>query len=180
MKRRKLSLAAVLAGVLMASSFAPSEFFGKDISPFLNCSGIQSADASRPQIFLVFILDFNDFSCFFCLDSFLWFYESVPFRLHQANSLGLVVFTDLEQEEKTDSSFKIVDKKLRGFLQANHITTPFFIDRFGAFQGLAKEGTAVVLINRGEKSLKKFNFPLDRVRKEEVFEALASVQRKKP
>jgi len=121
------------------------------------------------QTELLVIIDFNDFMCFSCLDSFIEFCHSLPLHSKDGKVCGVLVFDDADE---TDISFKIVEKKLRGFISANSIKFPVLIDYLHIFNPLAEEGTAIILFNHQENCIKKYLFPLNNKQKVDVLRAL--------
>lgn len=106
---------------------------------------------------LVFFIDFRDFACLTCLDSFLDFYRRIPSRFQAEDSMGILILNP-ERRDKTSSDIARV--KLRGFVESNNITFPVQVDRFHVFGEFAKDGTSVVLFDYDREIIKKFLFPL--------------------
>jgi hypothetical protein len=118
---------------------------------------------------LLFFIDFRDFSCMTCLDSFLDFYRRLPPRFQTEDSMGILVL-DPEKRDKTSS--EIARVKLRGFVLSNHIIFPVQVDRFHVFRGIAQEGTSVVLFDYDREIIKRFLFPLRQQDLDELFRCL--------
>jgi hypothetical protein len=118
---------------------------------------------------LLFILDFRDFSCSTCLDSFLGFYQKLPLHFRTRGSWGVLMMKTPAEDEGEDSLYWIAEKKLRGFLQANHITFPVMLDRSRAFGALAEKGSGVVLFDRDRRHVLRYDFPLTGEKFEEIF-----------
>ncbi len=121
------------------------------------------------QAQLIIIIDFNDFMCFSCLDSFVEFCQSLPLHSKDGKVCGVLVVNDADE---TDLSFKIVEKKLRGFISANNIKFPVLIDYLHIFNPFADDGTVIILFNHREKCIKKYLFPLKREQKADILSAL--------
>jgi hypothetical protein len=119
---------------------------------------------------LLFILDFQDFSCMTCLDSFLMLYRQLPDRLTTSNTWGILVVKKSEEEE--NKQFWIAEKKLRGFIRANHITFPILMDRGRVFGKWAEIGSCVLLFDRVGKMVHRYDFPLTGYQYEEIFKIL--------
>lgn len=117
---------------------------------------------------LLFIIDFDSFMCLSCLDSFLEFYHQLPSSLEEGRIWGILVFGKPERRAEQDHSFRIVEKKLRGFIQANQIKFPILIDRFKVFKNMGEEGTAVVIFDSENKTIKKYIFPLKPWQRKEI------------
>jgi len=111
----------------------------------------------KPRQHLVFLIDFRDFACMTCLDSFLDFYLRIPPRLQTEDSMGILILNP-ERRDKTSSDIARV--KLRGFVESNNIAFPVQVDQFHVFGEFAKEGTSVVLFDYDREIIKKFQFPL--------------------
>lgn len=122
---------------------------------------------------LLFILDFRDFSCMTCLDSFLALYRILPFRFKTSDTWGILVLDSAEAEVGAEARGNrliwIAEKKLRGFIQANHITFPMLVDKSRIFCQWAEKGSCVVLFDEAKKVLKRYEFPLARGQLEEIF-----------
>jgi len=118
---------------------------------------------------LLFFIDFRDFSCMTCLDSFLDFYRRLPPRFQTEDSMGILVL-DPEKRDKTSS--EIARVKLRGFVLSNHIAFPVQVDQFHVFRGIAQEGTSVVLFDYDREIIKRFLFPLRQQDLDEIFRCL--------
>jgi len=116
---------------------------------------------------LLFILDFQDFSCFTCLDSFLGLYRILPMRFKTSNAWGILVVKNSEGKE--NRPFRIAEKKLKGFVQANHITFPILVDRSRIFGELAEHGSGVYLFDGTRKTARRYDFPLTGEEFEEIF-----------
>lgn len=114
---------------------------------------------------LVFFIDFRDFACLTCLDSFLDFYRRIPPRFRIEDSMGLLV---LNPERRDETSSAIARVKLRGFVESNNIAFPVQVDRFHVFSEFAKDGTSVVLFDYDQEIIKKFLFPLRQQELDEI------------
>lgn len=116
---------------------------------------------------LLFILDFQDFSCMACLDSFLMLYRQLPARFRTSNAWGILVVKKSEEEE--NKQFWIAEKKLRGFIRANQITIPFLVDRSRIFCEWTEKGSCVLLFDGAKRILCRYEFPLTGEQFEEIF-----------
>jgi len=116
---------------------------------------------------LLFILDFEDFSCITCLDSFLGLYRMLPLRFKTSNAWGILVVK--EREEEGDRAVMIAEKKLKGFVRANHIDFPILVDRSRIFEGLAENGSGVLLFDGARKIFRRYDFPLTGEQFAEIF-----------
>ena len=119
---------------------------------------------------LLFILDFQDFSCMTCLDSFLGLYQQLPVRFKTSKTWGILVVKNSGKEE--NKQHWIAEKKLRGFIGANQITFPILMDRAHVFRELAEEGSGVMLFDGIENTVHRYNFPLTGYQFQEIFEIL--------
>lgn len=116
---------------------------------------------------LLFILDFQDFSCLTCLDSFLGLYRKLPMRFKTSNAWGILVVKNSEREK--EKPFRIAEKKLKGFIRANHITFPILVDRSRFFGDLTENGSGVFLFDGTRKTVHRYSFPLAVEQFEEIF-----------
>ena len=133
---------------------------------------MDSYDSLENRKLLLFIIDFNDFMCLSCLDSFLDFYYCLPSDFQKNMSWGILVFNISEKEGNNNISARIAEKKLRGFVAANNIKFPILIDKFHVFNGLAEEGTVVMVFDWSRKMVKRYVFPLNKGQIEEIFKFL--------
>jgi hypothetical protein len=119
---------------------------------------------------LLFILDFQDFSCMTCLDSFLMLYRHLPFRFKTSRSWGILVVKKSEKEER--KQLWIAEKQLRGFVRANDITFPVLVDRGRLFGGVAEKGSCVLLLDGTGSLIHRYEFPLTGEEFTEIFKIL--------
>jgi hypothetical protein len=134
---------------------------------FLDSSDIVAKDN---RTMLLFILDFRDFSCPTCLESFLNLYQKLPLWLKIHGSWGvLVVPVTGEGVDRT----RIAETKLRGFCRANHILSPFLVDRHQVFGELAADGSCAILFAKRRQVIHMFRFPLRDGHFETILQALA-------
>lgn len=108
---------------------------------------------------LLFILDFRDFSCMLCLESFLELHQRLSLRMRQGDVWG--VLTVPEDEEKAASMIRIAEKKLRGFVRSHQIHFPVLVDRYHVFGRMAKSGSGLILIDEIGQEISRFDFPLN-------------------
>jgi hypothetical protein len=144
---------------------------------FLYFRGIDAAAGRNPldadvieRKLLLFVLDFQDFSCMTCLDSFLALCRQLPLRTKTQNTWGILVLKNTENDG--NSRVQIAEKKLRGFIQANRIDFPILTDKDHCFERLTQEGSAILLFDGSSKSIRRYHFPLGGYQFEEIFEIL--------
>ena len=112
-------------------------------------------------IFLLLIIDFNDFMCPTCLDSLLDFCRGLPVSFRKRCIQGVVIADEYRKKESGDSFEKIMEKKIKGFAKANHIEFPILLDRNQIFGPLIKkEGTSVFIFNAETHAITRHVFPL--------------------
>lgn len=164
----------IFFGVLFI--FFAQSFLGPSSIPALNtCHSLMSLPMCAYQIefsqnkkLLLFIFDFNDFMCMNCLESFLSFCHSLPPHILEENTWGvLTVDTTTGRSEMKDAA-RIAKTKLRGFVAANRIKFPIFIDEFQIFQQYKKKGTAILLFDGTDSNLKEYIFPLNKAQIGEI------------
>jgi hypothetical protein len=131
-----------------------------------------SKEEFKKQSFLIYIIDFNDFMCMSCLNSFLEFYHILPPPFQNERSLGILVDDHQNQQKNRSKSQKIIKKKLTGFIKANQIGFPIFIDSSGIFKYLSDNGTAVIIFSEALEMSRTYTFPLSFREKEEIFNTL--------
>ena len=131
---------------------------------FFDSSPVVS-DERKPL--LLFILDFQDFSCMTCLDSFLELYGILPVHVKTSNAWGILAVKHSNGERKRP--FRIAEKKLKGFVEANHISLPILMDKHRIFDELLEEGSGVLLFDERNKTVRRYDFPLTGDQLEEIF-----------
>jgi hypothetical protein len=115
---------------------------------------------------LLFFIDFRDFACLNCLDSFLDFCRRLPPRFQSEDAMGVLI---LEPGKEDETSIQIARVKLRGFVLSNHIRFPIQVDRSHVVRSFAREGTSVILLDYDREIIRKFLFPLRQKDLEELF-----------
>lgn len=161
-------LMVILTGILLG------RFFPLQAGP---CRETIKGAEEKKSAFLIFIIDFNDFMCMSCLDSFLGFYQTLPPHFQKERTIGILAVDHEDQKENRSRSQKIVERKLSGFIQGNRIAFPIFIDSAGRFTFLSGKGTAVVVFTEGgEDSIRTYTFPLSAQDREEIFKTLLQIE----
>ena len=137
---------------------------------FRGIDRVAARDSPEGEVFdkkwLLFIIDFQDFSCMTCLDSFLGLYQKLPFRVKTSSAWGILVVKKSEGEETR--RIRIAEKKLEGFVRANQITIPVLLDRFQVFGETAERGSGVVLFDENRKGVFRYDFPLTNEQFDEI------------
>jgi hypothetical protein len=116
---------------------------------------------------LLFIFDFQDFSCMTCLDSFLALYRILPVRFKSSKTWGILIAKNSGAEER--KMIRIAEKKLKGFVRANQIKFPILVDRSRIFGEWTEKGSCVLVFDRAKKMLCRYEFPLTSEQFEEIF-----------
>jgi hypothetical protein len=148
--------------------FCSQPFLGFASTPALNkCHLLISLSAHPYQTefpqnrkLLLIIFDFNDFMCMTCLESFLSFCQSLPPHILEESTWGILTIESAIRKSGLKNSVKIATTKLRGFVAANRIKFPIFIDQYQIFQQFEKKGTAVLLFDEMNNILKEYIFPI--------------------
>lgn len=148
------------------ADYVGGAFYMKGERPFLQILGQES------NSLLLFIIDFDDFMCFSCLESFLDLYTLLPVPFQIQRAWGVVTVNDDSLSREKALSMKILEKKIRGFVKAHDIRMPFLIDRSHIFRSLSKDGSAVVLLDRETRALFKLDLPLSRDQKKQLMQVL--------
>jgi hypothetical protein len=149
--------------------FAQS-FLGFALIPAVNtCHSLMSSSAcsyqmeySRNRKLLLFVFDFNDFMCMNCLESFLTFCQLLPPHILEENAWGILVIGSAKRQSELKDSVKIAKTKLRGFVAANCIKFPIFVDELQVFRHFEKKGTAILLFDGTNNILREYIFPLSK------------------
>ena len=111
---------------------------------------------------LLFVFDLNDFMCMTCLDSFLGFCQSLPPHILEENAWGILTIGSAVRKSGLEPSVRIARTKLRGFVTANRIKFPVFIDEHLIFQQFTKKGSSVLLFDGTKTILREYVFPLSK------------------
>ena len=122
---------------------------------------------------LLFILDFNDFMCMNCLRSFLSFCHSIPPHIQEENAWGILTIESASSEVGSMDSVRIAKTKLRGFMKANRIKFPIFVDEHQVFRQSERKGSSVVLFDGTNNILKEYIFPLSKDDSAEILRILS-------
>jgi hypothetical protein len=122
---------------------------------------------------LLFVLNFNDFMCLNCLESFLTFCHSIPPHILEENAWGILSIESAIKKSGVKDSVKIARTKLRGFVLANRIKFPIFIDEHQVFPQFENKGTVVLLFDGTNNIIKEYIFPLSRTQIGEIQEAVS-------
>ena len=164
------TLRIILSIGVMLLLFCAQSFLGFASTTALNkrhsliSSSAHSYQIAFPQNkkLLLIIFDFNDFMCMSCLESFLTFCQLLPPHILEENAWGILTIESAIKKSGLKDSVKIATTKLRGFVTANSIKFPIFIDEYQIFQQFEKKGTAVLLFDGTNNILKEYIFPLNK------------------
>ncbi len=140
----------------------------------LTHDGISSSlrqNSGEKKRLLLFILDFRDFSCMVCLESFLELYHRLPFQIKIRDSWGILIVPPEQEGDK--AAIGIAEKKLEGFIQSHQILFPVLVDRCQVFGETAEKGSGVVLFDEERGMVKRFDFPLRGEQFQEILEIVA-------
>jgi hypothetical protein len=110
---------------------------------------------------LLLIIDFDDFMCMNCLESFLVFCRSIPDSILEERAWGILIIGSTTGQTDGIHSVKIARKKLKGFVEANGIPFPILIDQHQIFEQFKKKGTAVLAFDERKGSVREYRFPLN-------------------
>jgi len=127
-----------------------------------------------PKKFLLFVIDFDDFMCMTCLDSFLCFCRSLPEVILEEHAWGILLVSGDAGGGGEAGNVLIARKKLRGFVRANRIEFPFLVDEEGMFRVVKPAGSSVFVFDEAGSKIFRYAFP---VSKEDARRILAKFQR---
>lgn len=148
-------------GYLHSSDFGAFAEIPSNSDPEIS-SGYVEAEALLNRIFLLIVIDFDDFMCMTCLDSFLNFCRSFPEAALEKHAWGILILKDGIDENGSLDNVEIAEKKLRGFINANHIKFPFLIDENRLFSSFKSGGSSVVVFDTENRRISHYSFPIDR------------------
>jgi hypothetical protein len=115
---------------------------------------------SNQQSFLLLVIDFDDFMCPACMESMLDFCHALPLSLQQRRVWGVIVSDQANCKRQEGLSERILEKKIRGFLKANHLEFPIHLDQDGILVPLIEDGTAIFVFDREKQKISRHVFPL--------------------
>lgn len=141
---------------------------------FFSCLGNTTGLQNKPLEFfppdklVLFIVKYDNLICSPCLNSFLDFYQFLPYPSRENMVWGIIVYDNPEEKERREVYRRIVEKKSRGFFKANNITCPIVLDHSHNFKIFSKKSAAILLFEREKRILKKYDFPLNEKQKKEI------------
>jgi hypothetical protein len=115
------------------------------------------------------ILDNASINCNLCIKSLEKFIDLVHEFDLEFITTGILISSETENE-KTEKQKNIIRKQLKGFIIGNNITFPIIIDDHDVFNFKNKSGMFLIFIDRKNRILKKYTFPLKREKISEIFE----------
>lgn len=124
---------------------------------FIQGKPIQGKGQNIYQPKILIFINLKDLMCSNCLDSFSRFCRSLPPHLLKENTIGILIGEKMLFEEKR---WKVLAKKLRGFIQANQLSFPVWIDHLGVFKNLSEWGTSILVMGYGVNSFRLYSLPL--------------------
>lgn len=108
---------------------------------------------------ILIILEPEIFFCPLCLEPVIHFVEKL--RVHGRDCLVTGVFIwRREGREKSQKSMKIIEKKIKGFVEGNEIRFPIILDKYHVFDGLNIETPVIILLDRSQNEIHKYTLPL--------------------
>lgn len=126
------------------------------LTVFLAGVPVYSADTAS-ETKMIFFIDFDDFMCFSCLESFLRFCNELPASFRKNHCLGILVPSS---RKNPPENLSIIKKKLRGFTQANRIDFPIIIDRSRIFSQAVEKSSCLWVLKLNERKWQVHHFPL--------------------
>jgi len=113
--------------------------------------------------------------CMNCLESFLSFCGSLPPHILEENVWGILTIGSEIRKPGSKDSLKVAKTKLRGFVTANDIGFPIFIDEYQLFEQFRKKGTLVLVFDGENDILREFIFPLTKNQSAEIQEIVSGL-----
>lgn len=118
--------------------------------------GQQIIDVNN-DILILLLLDYSDFSCQFCSNSFL----ELCAILQKNYDLHTSMYGILCVDDKNKIDQHIIQKQLKGFKNANNLKFPFILDNLLIFNEVTKKGSVVIILKKSVGVIKKWQFPLN-------------------
>ena len=173
---------SIIFGLLFLFFYCPC-LSGFTLSPaFDACHSLMSSSGyyHRRPLFqnkklLLIVFDFNDFMCMNCLESFLSFCGSLPPHILEENAWGILTIGSEIRKSGSKDSLKVAKTKLRGFVTANDIGFPIFIDEYQLFERFRKKGTLVLVFDGEDDILREYIFPLTKNQIAEIQEIVSGL-----
>lgn len=128
--------------------------------------------AKRRKLVLM-IIDFQSFFCLPCTETFLDFCQSLPPFIQEEALWGVIIYKGQKKIEDNKTQTRVIEKKLRGFIEANDIRFPIILDSFHIFHEITEGKTAIILFNQKAKIVRKFLFPLNEKQRDEIINFLS-------
>ncbi len=116
---------------------------------------------SANRVLLLLVLDFSDFNCPLCLDSLLNFCRMLPPNYSGVSVWGIVVNNKDQDKNQNSLSIQIMEKRIRGFIEANDIGFPLVLDRHGMFNRLSHQGSTLMVLDFKKQIVSSYDFPLE-------------------
>jgi len=102
-----------------------------------------------PNHLILLLLNHSDFSCQFCLNSFLQLCNTLQNRnLNNSIIWGILDSGNNQGNPAKGKYTQILKKQLRGFVKGNNIKFPFILDSSHIFEKLINDGSTLIILNR--------------------------------
>ena len=96
-----------------------------------------------------------------------------PLKTWAENAWGILSIESAISEARAIDPVSIAKTKLRGFVKANRIKFPIFIDECHVFRQSERKGSSVVLFDGANNILKEYMFPLNKDQTAEILRILS-------
>ena len=130
-------------------------------------TGLIPTHKNTPKAISLILLHSSDFSCQFCLESFLQLCDSIK-RL-QDKMITIVILTGDFKESQDINTIQILKKQLKGFVKANHIPFPVLLDQSSILNNFSNGRSALIFVDTRYRLIKKWFLPIQHDEMEELF-----------
>jgi hypothetical protein len=155
MKKNNLTFLGTVICITLAISYVLSKDTVLTVS---NDTGVQNNDTHN---IVMLFLDRSDFSCQFCLNSFLQLCDTL--QTENFNKIiirGILDGSEINDDEEKLKRDRILKKQIRGFVKGNNIHFPFYIDSSHVFRKIKDKDTAVIVLNNSLGVIRQWPSPL--------------------
>lgn len=139
---------------------------------FINAdsNSLENSNNFMPDKRFLLIIDFGFLSCPLCVQSLSEFIDVINSRALEKSIIGVLIFERERNESGFEKYINVMEKRLKGFIIGNDIKFPIILDRNGVFKNFSQNLTTLILFDNRNKIIKKYNFPLNKVEINEIFQ----------
>ena len=129
-------------------------------------TGSITTHRNTPKSIILILLHSSDFSCQFCLESFLQLCDSI--QRVQEKITTIVILTGDFKEFQDINTIQILKKQLKGFVKANHIPFPVLFDQSSILNKFSNSRSTLIIVDTKYGLIKKWFLPIQYDEMEEL------------